>query len=229
MLLRFCRCTFVALILSNFVTGLGNSMGKLFRVTTFGESHGAGVGVTIDGCPPRIPITIEDIQKDLNRRKPGQSKLTTPRQEEDTAEILSGIENGLTTGMPINILVCNKDKKSSDYDEFSTKYRPSHADATYDAKFGIRSVAGGGRASARETIGKPYVTYISLSLRYLSIGRVAAGAIAKKVLNLYSSIEIIAYVLKVQDIQATVDSSRVTESQVIFCYIVMKRIHIKII
>jgi chorismate synthase len=141
------------MILCSVVTGLGNSMGKLFKVTTFGESHGSAIGVTIDGCPPRIPITMEDIQKDLNRRKPGQSKLTTPRQEDDKAEILSGIEKGLTTGMPISILVRNEDHKSDDYDEFSFKYRPSHADATYDAKFGIRSIAGGGRASARETIG----------------------------------------------------------------------------
>lgn len=164
--------------------GTGNSFGKIFRISTFGESHGTGVGVIVDGCPPRIPLTTADIQMELNRRKPGQSRLTTPRDEDDIAEIMSGTYNNVTLGTPIGIIVRNKDQRSKDYDEMAAKYRPSHADATYDAKYGVRAVAGGGRSSARETI-----------------GRVAAGAIAKKILSLYSGVEIIGYVQKVQDIE----------------------------
>jgi len=178
--------------------GTGNSFGKLFRISTFGESHGTGVGVIVDGCPPRLPLTQEDVQKELDRRKPGQSRLTTPRDEDDMIEIMSGTYNGITLGTPIGMVVRNKDQRSKDYDDMAAKYRPSHADATYDAKYGVRAVAGGGRSSARETI-----------------GRVAAGAIAKKILRLYSGIEIVGYVQCVQDIALTnVDHDAVTEEMV---------------
>lgn len=154
-------------------------------MTTFGESHGGGVGAVIDGCPPRLQLTNEDIQKELNRRRPGQSRLTTPRDEADEAEILSGVVDGVTMGTPIAILVRNRDQRSQDYEAMKVSYRPSHADATYDAKYGIRAVAGGGRSSARETI-----------------GRVAAGAIAKKILETYAGTEIVAYVKRVKNIEA---------------------------
>jgi chorismate synthase len=168
----------------NLYMGTGNSFGKVFKISTFGESHGTGVGVTVDGCPPRIPLTVEDVQRELDRRKPGQSRLTTPRDESDTVEIMSGIYDGITLGTPIGMVVRNKDQRSKDYADMAAKYRPSHADATYDAKYGVQAVAGGGRSSARETI-----------------GRVAAGAIAKKILKLYSNVEIVGYVVKVQDIE----------------------------
>lgn len=178
--------------------GVGNSFGRLFRISTFGESHGTGVGVIVDGCPPRLPLTTEDIQKELDRRKPGQSRLTTPRDEDDRVEIMSGVYDGVTLGTPIGMVVRNKDQRSKDYDEMAAKYRPSHADATYDAKYGVRAVAGGGRSSARETI-----------------GRVAAGAVAKKILKLYSNVEVIGYVQKVQDVELTnVNHDTVTEEQV---------------
>ena len=141
---------------------MGNTFGHLFRITTFGESHGGGVGVVIDGCPPQLEISEADLQFELDRRRPGQSRVTTPRDESDTCEILSGVFQGKTLGTPIAILVRNKNTRPQDYDEMATVYRPSHADATYDAKYGIRNWQGGGRSSARETI-----------------GRVAAGAIAK--------------------------------------------------
>lgn len=146
----------------------GSSFGDAFRVTTFGESHGGGVGCVIDGVPPRLPITTEEIQGELDRRRPGQSIITTPRKETDTCEVLSGLDldSGTTLGTPIAVLVRNKDQRSMDYSEMALSYRPSHADATYDFKYGIRAVAGGGRSSARETI-----------------GRVAAGAVAKKLLE----------------------------------------------
>jgi chorismate synthase len=168
--------------------GSGNSFGRVFRISTWGESHGGGVGVVLDGCPPRIPITREEIQVDLDRRRPGQSRITTPRNEADSVEIMSGLSpDGLTLGTPIAMLVRNKDQRSEDYleNDMSVAYRPSHADATYDAKYGVRAIAGGGRSSARETI-----------------GRVAAGAIARKLLHMYSGIEVMAYVSKVQDIEA---------------------------
>ena len=178
--------------------GTGNSYGKLFRITTFGESHGTGVGVIVDGCPPRLPLQTADVQYELDRRKPGQSRLTTPRDEEDLVEIMSGTYNGVTLGTPIGMVVRNKDQRSKDYDEMAAKYRPSHADATYDAKYGVRAVAGGGRSSARETI-----------------GRVAAGAVAKKILKLYSGVEIVGYVQAVQDVELTeVDHDAVTEEMV---------------
>jgi chorismate synthase len=176
---------------------MGNTFGHLFRITTFGESHGGGVGVVIDGCPPRLEITAEEIQFELDRRRPGQSKITTPRKEEDKCEILSGVFEGKTLGTPISILVRNKDTRSQDYDEMSVKYRPSHADATYDAKYGFRNWQGGGRSSARETI-----------------GRVAAGAIAKKILRQVARVEIIAYVKKIKDLEANIDSDTVTLEQV---------------
>jgi chorismate synthase len=176
---------------------MGNIFGHLFRITTFGESHGGGVGVVIDGCPPQLEISVEEIQTDLDRRRPGQSKITTPRQEADRCEILSGIFEGKTLGTPIAILVRNKDARSQDYDEMAQKYRPSHADATYDAKYGIRNWQGGGRSSARETI-----------------GRVAAGAIAKKILQQAAGVEIIGYVKRIKDLEGVVDPNRVTLEQV---------------
>ncbi|RMF22641.1 MAG: chorismate synthase [Cyanobacteria bacterium J083] len=176
---------------------MGNSFGHLFRITTFGESHGGGVGVIIDGCPPQLEISETEIQIDLDRRRPGQSKITTPRRETDTCEIISGVFQGQTLGTPIAILVRNKDARSQDYDEMALKYRPSHADATYDAKYGIRNWQGGGRSSARETI-----------------GRVAAGAIAKKILKQVAGVEIVAYVKRIQQLEALVDAETVTLEQV---------------
>lgn len=178
---------------------MSSSFGVLYRISTWGESHGAGVGVVIDGCPPRIPLTVEDIQAELDRRRPGQSKITTPRKEEDKAEILSGVVDGLTTGTPIAVLVRNTDHRPSAYTEMQQAYRPSHADYTYDAKYGIRSVSGGGRASARETI-----------------GRVAAGAIAQKVLKgAQPAYECVAYVRSVQDIQVSEASLQNPQASVI--------------
>lgn len=155
------------------VQAAGSTYGNNFRVTTFGESHGKGVGCVIDGVPPRLRLTQEEIQFELDRRRPGQSIITTPRKEEDTCEILSGVFDGVTLGTPIAVVVRNKDQRSGDYSEMSVAYRPSHADATYDFKYGIRAVAGGGRSSARETI-----------------GRVAAGAVAKKLLKVVSGTEV---------------------------------------
>src|SRR5205809_5209072 len=132
---------------------MGNTFGQLFRVTTFGESHGGGIGAVIDGCPPRIDVSEADIQRELDRRRPGQSQITTQRQEEDCCEILSGVFEGKTLGTPIAILVRSKDARPEDYVEIAEKFRPSHADFTYEAKYGIRNWQGGGRASARETIG----------------------------------------------------------------------------
>jgi chorismate synthase len=172
---------------------MSNTFGQLFCVTTFGESHGGGIGVVVDGCPPRIEISETEIQRDLDRRRPGQSKLTTQRKEADRCEILSGVFEGKTVGTPIAILVRNKDARSEDYSEIASKFRPSHADYTYQAKYGIRNWQGGGRASARETI-----------------GRVAAGAIAKKVLSaLYADFDLVAYVTQIHELTAKVDSSKV--------------------
>lgn len=177
---------------------MGNSFGQIFRISTWGESHGVGVGVVIDGCPPRIPLSESDIQIDLDRRKPGQSKIVTQRKEGDVCEILSGVFEGQTLGTPIGILVRNQDHRPSAYTEMETKYRPSHADYTYDAKYGIRNWQGGGRASARETI-----------------GRVAAAAVAKKVLSYFApELEIVAYVKTVQNIEAEVDPATVTQEDV---------------
>jgi len=154
-----------------------NSFGEIFKMTTFGESHCKGVGAIIDGCPAGIPLTEADIQKQLDRRRPGQSDLSTPRQESDTVTILSGTENGITLGTPIAVSVPNKDQRPGDYAEMSQVPRPSHADYTYLMKYGVKSSSGGGRASARETI-----------------GRVAAGAIAEKVLIQWHGIEIVSWV-----------------------------------
>lgn len=144
----------------------GSTFGKLFRVTTWGESHGKGIGVVVDGCPAGLPLCEDDIQKFLNRRKPGQSKFTTPRKESDTVEILSGVFEGKTTGTPISMVVWNENQKSKDYNEIASYYRPGHADYPFDEKYGFRDYRGGGRSSGRETI-----------------GRVAAGAVAIKLLN----------------------------------------------
>ncbi|AOY83892.1 chorismate synthase [Moorena producens JHB] len=176
---------------------MGNTFGHLFRITTFGESHGGGVGVVIDGCPPRLEISAAEIQVELDRRRPGQSKITTPRKETDTCEIVSGVFQGKTLGTPIMIMVRNKDTRPQDYSEMQKTYRPSHADATYDAKYGIRNWQGGGRSSARETI-----------------GRVAAGAIAKKILQQAAGVEIIGYVKRIKTLEAIVDSNTVTQDQV---------------
>ncbi|CAM9887721.1 unnamed protein product [Chrysoparadoxa australica] len=168
--------------------GMGNSFGRIFRISTWGESHGGGVGVVLDGCPPKLAISRDEIQKELDRRKPGQSRLTTPRNEADAVEILSGVsQEGFTLGTPIGMLVRNKDHRSNDYDTNAVAYRPSHADATYDAKYGIRAVAGGGRSSARETV-----------------GRVAAAAVAKALLKQYCGCEVLGkcYVKAVQDVTA---------------------------
>ncbi|ACB53548.1 chorismate synthase [Crocosphaera subtropica ATCC 51142] len=183
---------------------MGNTFGHLFRITTFGESHGGGVGVIIDGCPPRLDLSESDIQGDLDRRRPGQSKITTPRKETDTCEIISGVFQGKTLGTPIAILVRNKDARSQDYNEMSVKFRPSHADATYEAKYGIRNWQGGGRSSARETI-----------------GRVAAGAIAKKILKQVANVEIVGYVKRIKDLEGNVNPDTVTleevESNIVRC------------
>ncbi len=176
---------------------MGNTFGHLFRITTFGESHGGAVGVVIDGCPPRLKLDIKDIQAELDRRRPGQSKITTPRKETDTCDILSGVFEGRTLGTPIMIMVRNQDTRPQDYSDMAVKYRPSHADATYDAKYGIRNWQGGGRSSARETI-----------------GRVAAGAIAKQILKQYAGVEIIGYVKRIQDIEGVIDPNTVTLDQV---------------
>ncbi len=160
---------------------MGNSFGQLFSITTWGESHGPAVGVVIDGCPPGLPITADEIQVELDRRRPGQSDIVTPRKEEDRVEILSGVFEGKTTGTPIALLVKNGDQRPGAYDEMKDKFRPSHADFTYQAKFGRRDHRGGGRSSARETV-----------------GRVAAGAIAKKILG--ASVEIRAFLTQVHDI-----------------------------
>lgn len=162
-----------------------NSFGKLFTVTTWGESHGAAVGVVVDGCPPRLPLEAAEIQVELDRRRPGQSDLVTPRQEDDKVEILSGLFEGRTTGTPISMLVRNADARPGAYEEMKDKYRPSHADYTYQAKFGIRDHRGGGRSSARETV-----------------GRVAAGAIARKILRVAGGVEIRAFVMRIHDIEA---------------------------
>ena len=168
---------------------MGNTFGQLFRVTTWGESHGGGVGAVIDGCPPRIELSEADIQRELDRRRPGQSEIVSQRKEEDRCQILSGVFEGRTLGTPISILVMNKDARPEDYAQMQSTFRPSHADFTYEAKYGIRNWQGGGRASARETI-----------------GRVAAGAIAQKVLrSLHPDFEILAYVRQIHEIDAVID------------------------
>jgi chorismate synthase len=178
---------------------MGSSFGQLFRITTWGESHGGGVGVVIDGCPPRIELSEEDIQHELDRRRPGQSAIVTPRDEADRCQLLSGVFEGRTLGTPISILVMNKDARPEAYSEMKETYRPSHADFTYEAKYGIRNWQGGGRASARETI-----------------GRVAAGAVARKVLSKLSRtpVEIVAYVTQIHEVAARIDRNSVTTADV---------------
>jgi chorismate synthase len=176
---------------------MSSSFGQVFRVHSFGESHGGAVGAVVDGCPPRLPLAVDEIQRDLDRRKPGQSRLTTPRQEGDRAEILSGVFEGRTLGTPIAILVRNEDARPSAYEEMKDLYRPSHADYTYEAKYGIRNWQGGGRASARETI-----------------ARVAGGAIARKLLAQAAGVEVLAWVSRVHEVEAKVDGGTVTLEQV---------------
>ena len=177
---------------------MGSSFGQLFHITTFGESHGGGVGVVIDGCPPRISLSEPDIQRELDRRRPGQSAVVSQRSETDRCEILSGVFEGQTLGTPIAIVVRNEDAQPETYQEIATTFRPSHADFTYEAKYGIRNWQGGGRASARETI-----------------GRVAAGAVARQVLAiLHPGLEFVTYVSRLHDLAAEVDGDTVTREQV---------------
>ena len=183
---------------------MGSSFGHLFRISTFGESHGGGVGVIVDGCPPRLSLDLAAIQAELDRRRPGQSNITTPRKEEDRVEVLSGLLDGVTLGTPIAMVVRNRDQRPQDYREMEVAFRPSHADATYQAKYGIQARSGGGRASARETI-----------------GRVAAGSIAKQLLARAAGTEVIAWVRRIHDIEAVVDPATVTmeavESTIVRC------------
>jgi chorismate synthase len=175
---------------------MGSSFGTLFRITTFGESHGPGLGVVVDGCPSQLPLDTAAIQAALDRRRPGQSRLVSQRKEEDKVEILSGVLDNLTLGTPIAMLIRNADARSKDYSDIARAYRPSHADYTYDAKYGIRAVAGGGRASARETA-----------------ARVAAGAIAEQLLARLG-VSIVAWVDEVAGIVATVNPDTVTRADV---------------
>jgi chorismate synthase len=176
---------------------MGNTFGTHFRVTTWGESHGTSIGAIVDGCPPRLELSADDIQPDLDRRAPGQSALVTQRKESDLVRIQSGVFEGKTLGTPIAMMIANEDQRSGDYREMQEKYRPSHADYTYDAKFGIRDWRGGGRTSARETA-----------------ARVAAGAIAKKLLSMRHQVEIVAWVSKVRDLSIACDVETVTLAQV---------------
>ncbi|MGD8862617.1 MAG: chorismate synthase [Myxococcales bacterium] len=175
---------------------MSSNFGTIFRISTFGESHGGGVGVIVDGCPPRLEISVDEIQRDLDRRRPGQSRLTTPRNEADRVEILSGVFEGKTLGTSIGMMVRNKDARPSAYENMRDVYRPSHADYTYEAKYGIRNWQGGGRASARETI-----------------GRVAAGAIARKLLASLG-VEVVGWVRSVHDVEVDVDPSAVTLEEI---------------
>ena len=175
---------------------MGSSYGVVFRVTTFGESHGPGIGVVVDGCPARLPLDLAQVQAELDRRRPGQSRLVSQRKEDDRVEILSGVLDGVTLGTPIAMLIRNTDTRGKDYDEIARAYRPSHADFTYDAKYGVRAVAGGGRASARETA-----------------ARVAAGAVARQLLA-RAGVDIVAWVDEVGDVVAAVDTMRVTRDEV---------------
>ena len=183
---------------------MGSSFGQLLRISTFGESHGGAVGVILEGCPPRLPLDLAAIQAELDRRRPGQSRITTPRREDDRVEILSGLIDGLTLGTPIAMVVRNQDQRPQDYREMEVAFRPSHADATYQAKYGIQARSGGGRASARETI-----------------GRVAAGAIAKQLLAQVAGTEVIAWVRRIHTIEASIDPATVSleavEANIVRC------------
>ena len=176
---------------------MSSSFGKIFRVSTFGESHGGAVGVILDGCPPKLKIDIDLVQNELDRRRPGQSDITTPRNEEDKLEILSGLKEGVTLGTPIAMMVRNKDQRPADYSNLEQVFRPSHADGTYHLKYGIQAGSGGGRASARETI-----------------GRVAAGAIAKQLLETLFNTEILSWVKRIHDIDSEVNKDKVSISQI---------------
>ena len=176
---------------------MGSYFGTLFRIATWGESHGGSVGVVVDGCPPGLPLSPSDVQRELDRRRPGQSDITTPRKEPDEVEILSGLHEGVTLGTPIAMNIRNKDARPSAYSEMKQAYRPSHADFTYDAKYGRRMAEGGGRSSARETI-----------------GRVAAGAIAQKILRLAGNISIVAYIETIEDIAMPEPEDPVNREQV---------------
>ncbi|MDO4222045.1 MAG: chorismate synthase [Akkermansia sp.] len=177
---------------------MSSSFGSVFRVSTWGESHGAGIGVVVDGCPARVALTREMIQRELDLRKPGQSDISTQRKEPDTVEILSGVMDGKTLGTPISMMVRNVDARPAAYDEMAHAYRPSHADYCYDAKYGIRPLSGGGRASARETI-----------------GRVAAGAVAKAVVQtLYPKMDVLAWVESVHDLVCTVPPHLVDRAEI---------------
>jgi chorismate synthase len=181
----------------------GNTFGKVFTITTYGESHGKGIGVVIDGCPPNIPISEEDIEVELDRRRPGQSAIVTQRKESDTPYIMSGVFEGVTTGMPLHIFIPNEDQRSKDYSHIADKYRPSHADYTYQVKYGVRDYRGGGRSSARETA-----------------ARVAGGAVAKKIL-LAQGVTIHAYVSQVGNITLPEDAYPINydliESNIVRC------------
>ena len=183
---------------------MSSSFGKIFRVSTFGESHGGAVGVILDGCPPKLKVDINLIQNELDRRRPGQSDITTPRNEEDKIEILSGIKEGLTLGTPIAMMVRNKDQRPGDYNNLEQVFRPSHADGTYHLKYGIQASSGGGRASARETI-----------------GRVAAGAVAKQLLKTFCNTEILSWVKRIHDIDSDINKEKISlkkiDSNIVRC------------
>ena len=179
---------------------MSSTFGSVFRISTWGESHGAGVGVVVDGCPAGVALAVETVQEELDRRRPGQSAITTQRKEPDTVEILSGVQDGKTLGTPISMVVRNVDQRPAAYDEMAHTYRPSHADFCYDAKYGIRALSGGGRASARETI-----------------GRVAAGAVAKAVVQaLYPKVDVLAWVESIRDVECSVPPHLVKRADVEF-------------
>ena len=177
----------------------GNTFGKIFKITTFGESHGSAMGSILDGCPPQIELTKEDIQLELDRRKPGQSDVTTQRQEDDVVEIMSGVFEGKTLGTPIGMIIYNKDQKSKDYSDIKDVFRPNHADITYQAKYGHRDYRGGGRASARETV-----------------NWVAAGAVAKKILQ-KEGITVNGFVSEIGKIKAETINHKKTANKYFFC------------
>ena len=174
-------------------SAMSSNFGKIFTISTWGESHGAGIGVTIDGCPAGVPLTVEDIQFYLDRRKPGQNTLTTARSEKDKVQILSGVFEGKTTGTPISLAIFNEDQRSGDYSEMQSWYRPGHADLTYDLKYGFRDYRGGGRSSARETA-----------------ARVAAGSIARKILKSLFGTEFLSWISSVGQFEANIDFDSLT-------------------
>ena len=176
---------------------MGSTWGQAFRISTFGESHGGAIGLTVDGCPPRLLLAPEDIQRDLDRRRPGQSRLTTQRDEADRVQILSGVFEGRTLGSPIGMVIPNSDARPEAYEHLRDVYRPSHADYVTEAKYGIRNWQGGGRASARETA-----------------ARVAGGAVARRLLTVACGVEVVAWVAQVHEIVVTTDPATVREAEV---------------